>query len=140
VPRWARFLSCALTGALLLPAGVVAAAWFAAGGPRFWRPLLESLFTPELRGLLFLTACSSALIVLLGRLLVNTRGLAPAAAGVASGGLCAGVTVAFLLAGQAARWGGWSGLLHRTYPDVILYAVPFLLTGMVCAWLWDRLG
>jgi len=140
MPRWARFLSCTLTGSVLALAGVLLVTAWLEGGPSFWSQVMAFAGTPAFWSMALLFALLVAVALLLARLAAHLCQLNSAAAGALAGAFLAILYGAFLLAAHAADWGGAAAGLHRAWPAVPLFALPFALAGGLMAWLWDRLG
>jgi hypothetical protein len=139
MPRWARFLSCSLTGLLLSLSGFLLAACAQERTTRFWSGLQAFLTTPEFWSLVWLFALVAALSLLVGRVLVHLWGLPASVGGFLSGGALALCYIAFLLAGQVPEWGGWAAAWPRIWPALGWISLPFALSGSLTNWLWERL-
>lgn len=140
MPRWARFLSCTLTGLLISLTSFLMAAYWYEGGGTFWAQVAAFLVTSEFVNLVLLFGFLTAFTVLLGRAAANLYGMAGGAAGFVAG---AGVSLAygaFLISAQSADWGGLMPALQRVWPAVGYFVLPFALGGTVATWLWERLG
>lgn len=139
MPRWARFLSCVVTGLLLALPGFLTAAWWREGGPDFWRDLMDFMGTTGFWSLVWLFVLLSALTVLLGRITANLYGVSGGLAGLLAGAVLALAYAAFLVAAHAPEWGGLAGSLQKSWPSAPLFAAPVGLAGAFTGWLWDRL-
>jgi len=139
MPRWARFLSCTLTGLLLSLVGFILAAFATERAPHFWSGLRGFIATPEFRDLCLLFGLMAAAALISGRILARLSGLGGSQAGFLAGSILALCYVAFLLASQVPIWGGWAGAWHRIWPAAVWMAMPFALAGALQNWLWERL-
>lgn len=140
MPRWARFLSCTITGLLMSLVGIVLTAYAQERIPRFWSSLQEYLVTPEFWSLVWLFALLSAVGLVMSRVVCNLSGLPASFAGFLTGGAVAFCYVAFLLAGHLPEWGGWAAAWPRIWPAAGYLALPFAVGGGAANWLWERLG
>lgn len=139
MPRWARFLSCSFTGLLLSLSGFLfSAAWWE-GGTRFWPSLLLFVAQPGFWYLTSLFWLLAGLTLLTARLSANLYELPGSVAGLGAGVLTAIGLAAFLTAVHAAEWGGWGVSLRKAWPGLLVFVLPFAVTGGVTSWLWDRL-
>lgn len=139
MPRWARFLSCTLTGLLFSVVGFLLLADSVERKPNFWAEVVNFLGTIEFLSLVLLFILLTALTILLGRIGVNLYGMADGPAGFLAGGLVAMAHGAFLVSTYAADWGGLTIALQKVWPAAALFVLPFALSGAVANWLWDRL-
>lgn len=140
MPRWARFLSCTLTGLVLSLVGFLLAAYATERAPYFWSGLRGFLATPQFRDLCLLFGLFAAAALAVGRLLTHLSGLSGIQAGFLAGGMLALCYVAFLLASQVPIWGGWAGAWPRIWPAALWMALPFAVAGAFQNWLWERLA
>jgi hypothetical protein len=140
MPRWARFLSCSVTGLLVSLGGLIATARWQDGSSHFWRGLFEFVTTPGFWYLVALLGLIAAATTLFARITVHLSTLSGGAAGLMTGGVTALVYAAFLVAAHAHEWGGAAGALQKAWPDALYLAAPFALSGMVAGHLWDRLS
>lgn len=140
MPRWARFLSCTVTGTLLSCGGVLLAAAAAERSPGFWRAFQAFAVTPAFWGMLLLFGALSAGVVAAGRALVHLYGLPAETAGATGGAALAACYLAALVSGHLQAWGGWEGTLPRLWPAALWLALPFAASGAAAGWLWNRLG
>jgi hypothetical protein len=140
MPRWARFLSCSLTGLLLCLIGfLLTAYWWEGNATTYWPLLLNFMAMPDFWSLVSLFGLLCAGALLLGRIAVHLYGMAGAMAGLLCGALVALAYAAFLISLHAADWGGWSPSLQKSWPSAALFALPFALSGAFTTWLWERL-
>lgn len=139
MPRWARFLSCTLTGSLLAFGGVLLAAGAVERPPHFWRAFQAFAVTPAFWTLLLLFVLLAAGAVTAARALVNLYALHPVAAGAIGGALLAACYIAALVSGHMPGWGGWEGTLPRLWPAAVWMAAPISAAGAAAGWLWERL-
>lgn len=139
MPRWARFLSCSLTGLLLCLIGFVLTAYWWEGNANYWPLLFNFMATRDFLYLLSLFGLLSAVALLLGRIAVNLYGMADGLAGLLMGALVALAYTSFLISLHAADWGGWSYSLQKSWPAAVLFALPFAISGAFTTWLWERL-
>jgi len=139
MPRWVRFLSCTVTGAVLSFGGVLLAAVAAERPPGFWRALQAFAVTPGFWALALLFCLLAAGAVAAARALVSLYGLPPAAAGALGGAVLATCYLAALVSRHLDAWGGWEGTLPRLWPAALWTALPFAASGAASGWLWERL-
>lgn len=139
MPRWARFLSCSLTGLLISLTGFVLAAYGQERATGFWGGMQEFLTTPEFWSLVWLCALIAGAALLLGRIVANLWGWAAGLSGFLAGGALALCYVAFLLASHLDEWGGWRAALPRIWPASAWLSLPFALAGAFATWLWEQL-
>mgnify|MGYP001263529815 FL=1 len=139
MPRWARFLSCTVTGALLSLGGVLLAAAAAERPPEYWRALQAFAVTPAFLGLVLFFVLLAAGTVATARALAGLYGLPAAAAGVIGGTVLAACYMAVLVSAHLPAWGGWEGTLPRLWPSALWVAAPFAASGAAAGWLWERL-
>lgn len=139
MPRWARFLSCSLTGLLLSLIGFFVAAGWWEGEAGFWESVVTFLPTPEFWYTVLLFGLLATVSLLLGRIAVNLYGLAGSTGGFFAGGLVAVAYGAFLVSSHLGDWGGLSAAVQKAWPTGAVFAAPFALSGAVTVWLWDRL-
>lgn len=139
MPRWARFLSCTVTGAVLSFGGVLLAAALAERPQGFWKALQAFAVTPGFWALALLFCGLAAGAVAAARALVALYGLPPAAAGTLGGAALAACYLAALVSGHLHAWGGWEGTLPRLWPAALWMALPFAASGAASGWLWERL-
>ncbi len=139
MPRWARFLSCTITGSLLTFGSVLAAAAAVERPHAFWRSFQAFAVTPAFWRLLLLFVLLAAGAVAAGRAIVHLYGLPPAAAGAIAGAVLAACYMAALVSGHLPGWGGWEGALPRVWPAALWMALPFTASGAAAGWLWERL-
>jgi len=140
MPRWARFLSCILTGLLCSLVGFLVLADHVERKPNFWAEVVNFLGTSEFLSLVLLFMLLTTLTILLGRIGVNLYGIAGGPAGFLAGGLIAMAYGAFLVSTYSADWGGLAIALQKVWPAAALFVLLFALSGAVANWLWDRLG
>lgn len=139
MPRWARFLSCSFTGVLLSLTGFFLVVSWWEGRPGFWQGVIGYLGTAMFWWLAAMFGLLTVVTLLAGRIAVNLYGLAGPAAGLIIGALPALFFATFIIAVHAGDWGGPAGALHRAWPAVGIFAVPFALSGGFINWLWERL-
>lgn len=139
MPRWARFLSCSLTGLLLCLIGFLLTAYWWEGNAGYWQLLLNFMAMTGFWYLVSLFGVLCAAALLLGRIAVNLYGMPDAMGGLIAGALVALVYAVFLISLHAEDWGGWSNSLQKSWPSAALFAMPFALTGAFTTWLWERL-
>jgi len=139
MPRWARFLSCTLTGLLCSVVGFLVVADWVERKPNFWAEVVNFLGTTEFLSLILLFLCLTAMTMFVGRAGVNYYGIAGGPAGFLAGGLIAMAYGAFLVSTYAADWGGLTIALQKVWPAAALFVLPFAVSGAIANWLWDRL-
>lgn len=139
MPRWARFVSCTMTGLLLSLTGFLAVASWWEGGQGYWLQLLGFLGRAEFWSLVWLFTLLSAGSIIGARGVVHLNGLSDGWAGLAAGSAVGLICVAFLVAAHAPDWGGLLASVARTWPDGPLFAAPVALSGAITSWLWARL-
>ena len=139
MPRWTRLCATALAGGCLVLAGLCAIVWWrAVDRSRFWPDLAEFASAPESRRLLLLFALLMAVVIGLTRFATALGWPAPLGAVLA--GLI--VPLAYVL-GVLGLWARSAAalafVLRLSWADIVLFCLPFVLAGLLCAWLWDRL-
>ncbi len=140
MPRWARFLSCTITGLLLSLIGFFMVAYWREGGPEFWPNVFDFLATAAFWGLAWLFVILSALTLVLARVGVKIYGLGAAVSGILSGLLVALAYASFLIASHAPDWGGLAASIIKVWPSAVAFSVPLALSGAMTDLLWERLA
>jgi hypothetical protein len=139
MPRWARFVSCTVTGLLVALAGFALAGYWWEGGAGFWQSWLDFMATPAFRGLVLRFGLLLAAGLLLARLWVHYYPTTGSMAGLITGGLTGLAYALALTVTYAGRWGGLAAGLQKSWPAMLLFGLAFGLGGSVSGWLWERL-
>ncbi|HEY8347752.1 MAG TPA: hypothetical protein VIL07_10875 [Symbiobacteriaceae bacterium] len=138
MPRWARFLSCSFTALVLSLSGFLLTAYWYEGGDGYWRSLLSFMAEPGFWNVVSFFALMAVLTLLAARAAVHLSRLPSPVAGALAGGLVVLIGITVILSMHADHWGGLAGGLRRAWPAAAPFALPFVLSGGLVNWLWDR--